>query len=110
MRKLTQGLSVFCNEDEVELRDKPGEIGTQIIAHVPSSYKNGQGQINFEIEAVTEEIDDQKESVYGKERWVRITYDGKTGWIHGGYLSAERGGPKYYISEDYIAFSLGWYM
>ncbi len=110
VRKLTQTLAVFSNEDKVELRDKPGEIGTQIIAYVPSSYKNGQGQINFEIEAVTEEIDDQKESIYGKERWVRITYSGKMGWIYGGYLSAERGGPKYCIPEDYIAFSLGWYM
>jgi len=39
--------------------------------------------------------------------WVRITVDGKSGWISGAYLSAERGGPTYYISEDWIAFHNG---
>ena len=105
VRKLTQTLAVFSQKDEIELRDKPGEKDSKVIFYVPSSYKNGQGQINFEIEAVTEEIDTNK----GNDRWVRITYNGRTGWVYGGYLSAERGGPKYFIPDNVVEFSLSWY-
>ena len=103
VRKMKQSLSVFANKDEVELWDKPGDKDSKVIAFVPSSYRNGQSQINLVIEAITEEKDIQK----GNDRWARTTYNGKTGWIYGGYLSAERGGPTYYIPEDRIAFNLG---
>ena len=53
-------------------------------------------------EAITEEYDGSY-----TDRWVRITVDGKTGWVHGAYLSAERGGPIYYIPEDLIDFDMG---
>lgn len=58
--------------------------------------------IEDETEAITEEYDGSY-----RNRWVRITVDGKTGWISGAYLSAERGGPTYYIPEDWIAFLKG---
>ena len=107
VRKMAQGLSVFSSSDEVELRDNPGETGTKVIGYVPASYKsykNGKGQINVEIEAITEETDSSSE-----KRWARITFDGKTGWINDAFLSAERGGPKYYIPEAALDFDLGWY-
>ena len=107
VRKMAQGLSVFSSLDEVELRDNPGETGTKVIGYVPASYKsykNGKGQINVEIEAITEETDSSSE-----KRWARITFDGKTGWINDAFLSAERGGPKYYIPEAALDFDLGWY-
>ena len=98
VRKMTQGLSVFASTDEIELHDKPGETGTKVIGYVPTSYKKGNGQINVETEALTDDA-----------KWARITFEGKTGWINGLYLSAERGGPKYYIPEDVLNFNLGWY-
>jgi hypothetical protein len=39
----------------------------------------------------------------------RLTYDGKTGWIYGKYLSAERGGPQYLIPNEVLDFEFGWY-
>lgn len=103
VRKLTQTLALFGPEDTVGLRDKPGE-DSKIIAYVPTSYKNGNSQINFEIEAITEEKDSEK-----GDCWIRITYNGKTGWINGEYLSAERGGPKYKTPEAYLDFHFGGY-
>lgn len=74
---------------------------TPPISYVPN-YENGNGQTNIITEAITEEYDGSY-----RNRWVRITVDGKTGWISGAYLSAERGGPTYYIPEDWIAFLKG---
>lgn len=110
VRKMAQELSVFGTDfgftkDEIELFDNPGETGTKVIGYVPASYRKGNSQINVEIEAITEEVDTEN----GNYRWARITFDGKTGWIDGYYLGAERGGPKYYIPESSIAFYLGWY-
>ena len=107
VRKMAQGLTVWggVNKDEIELFDNPGETGTKVIGYVPASYRKGNSQINVEIEAITEEVDTEN----GNKRWARITFDGKTGWIDGYYLGAERGGPKYYIPESSIAFYLGWY-
>lgn len=104
VRKLSDILCVWSkHSDEVEIRDRPGKEGTNVIAYIPASYKNGQSQINIEFEAVTEELDEQDK----KYRWVRFTHEGKTGWIYGGNLSAERGGPTYCIPEIDIEFSLG---
>lgn len=102
VRKLRQDLTVYSSEDRVALLDKPGKENSKVIGYVPASYTNGQGQINIETEAVTEEVDKLVEN----ERWVRTTFDGKTGWIYGSVLSAERGGPKYLIPEALISLSL----
>ena len=102
VRKCYQTLSVFSENEFIEVRDKPGFIESVVIAKIPSSYKNGHGQENIIVEAITEEY----EGSYSN-RWVRITVDGKTGWVSGKYLSAERGGPTYYIPEDWISFNNG---
>ena len=114
VRKLTESLSVFSDSSEIELRDIPGEYYSSIIGYVPTSYKDGNSQINVETEAVTEELDVIEEIKQGhlsahEAPWVRITYNGKTGWILGSYLSAERGGPKYYIPEHVIDWGMGWH-
>ena len=101
-RKVCQTLSVFSEKSFVELYDKPGKVGATVIGKIPSSYKNGNGQESIMTEAITEEYDGSY-----TDRWVRITVDGKTGWVHGAYLSAERGGPIYYIPEDLIDFGMG---
>ena len=102
VRKCYQALSVFSENDYIEVQDKPGLTGTEVISKLPSSYKNGHGQENIVVEAITEEY----EGSYSN-RWIRITVDGKTGWVSGKYLSAERGGPTYYIPEDWISFYNG---
>lgn len=99
VRKMYQTLSVFS---EIEVRDKPGLIGTAVIAKIPTSFQNGNGQGTIIVEAITEEYEDSY-----RNRWIRTTVGGKTGWISGRYLSAERGGPTYYIPEDWISFNTG---
>lgn len=99
VRKVCQTLSVFSKEDYVNVYEKPGDIASTVVARLSSSYKNGNGQTNITTEAITEEY----ETSY-RERWVRISVEGNTGWISGKHLSAERGGPVYNIPEDCIAF------
>lgn len=102
IRKLYQSLSIFSPSDFIELRDNPGLLGTHVIAKIPSSYKNGNGQINIKTEAITEENID---GIY----WIRISIEGTTGWISSEYLSAERGGPTFLIPESIILFRTGEY-
>ena len=99
VRKMYQTLSVFS---EIEVRDKPGLTGTAVIAKIPTSFQNGNGQGTIIVEAITEEYEDSY-----RNRWIRTTVGGKTGWVSGRYLSAERGGPTYYIPEDWISFDTG---
>ncbi len=102
VRKICQTLSVFSTDDYVNVYEKPGDTTSSIVAKLPSSYTNGNGQTNIVTEAITEEY----ETSY-RDRWVRISVEGNSGWISGKYLSAERGGPTYQIPEDCIAFEYG---
>ena len=99
---MCQSLSIFSPSDFIELRDNPGLLGTHVIAKIPSSYKNGNGQINIKTEAITEENID---GIY----WIRISIEGITGWISSEYLSAERGGPTFLIPKSIILFRTGEY-
>lgn len=105
VHKMNNSVAVFSKEDTVNIYEQPGN-SSKIIATIPSSYKNGQGQTNIDIEAMTEEKDSENNNTY----WIRTTYNGITGWISGSYLSSERGGPTYYIPSDIISFRLGWYL
>ena len=50
----------------------------------------------------------EKENIDGKtERWAKIEYKGITGWVFGGYLEIERGGPKFCTPEWDIEMTLG---
>lgn len=101
-RKVQQVLCVYSKDGFVEVRDKPGKTGTVVIGKLRSSYSNGSGPENIQTEAITEE--NEEGTGYP---WVRITLNGKSGWVEGRYLSAERGGPTYYIPDDWIQFHLG---
>ncbi len=99
VRRLEQTLSVWEN---LNIRDKPGTGGNVLYTIRPG--KTDPSQTNVSVTAVTEEED----TVDGiTDRWVRVQYKDYEGWLFGGYLSAERGGPKYFIPEQAIAFDLG---
>lgn len=102
VRSLNQRLAVWVN---LNIRDKPGTSGTAVLYTIRPGTTDPQ-QTNVELIAITEE----RETIDGKtDRWIKISYKDFTGWIFGGYASAERGGPKYYIPEHMIDFDLGWY-
>ncbi len=103
-RRVKQTLAVYGDDDEIELRDRPGIKKSKVIAHIPRSERNGNGQVNLEVEAVTEETEKKK----GGDRWVRVTWDGNTGWVYAAPLSAERGGPKIWTPENILEWNLGW--
>lgn len=63
-----------------------------LFADETPNYNNGNGTIDGR-----------------KDHWLKVKYKDYTGWIFGGYASAERGGPKYYIPESSIEFDIGWY-
>lgn len=99
VRKLEQTLSVF---EALNIRDKPGLGGSVLYTIRPG--ESDPVQTNVHVTAVTEEED----TVDGMtDRWVRVSYGDCEGWVFGGYTSAERGGPKYFIPEQLIAFDLG---
>lgn len=98
IRKLNQWISVWTN---LNIRDKPGLSGNKV-----SMIKYEGPQLNYEVFAITEET----ETIDGiNDHWVKIKYDeDKYGWVFGGYVSVERGGPKYEIPEAEIEFLVGW--
>ena len=102
VRSMNQSLSVWEN---LNIRDKPGTRGTNVVYTIRPGT-NDPHQTNVEVIAITEERD----TIDGKnDYWIKINYKDFTGWIFGGYASAERGGPKYYIPERRVDFTLGWY-
>ncbi|MBQ9539355.1 MAG: SH3 domain-containing protein [Treponema sp.] len=97
--KLSQQLSAWEN---LSIRDKPGTGASVLYTIRPGS--SDPVQTNVELTAITEEED----TIDGEtDHWVKVNYKGFEGWVFGAYLSAERGGPKYYLPEDCIAFELG---
>jgi hypothetical protein len=99
-RRIEQIVSVW---EVLNIRDKPGLIDTKVISKIiPPKYP----QVNVNVLGITEEND----TIDGKQdRWLKIDYNGITGWIFGGYSGVERDGPKYYFPESLIYFGLGWY-
>lgn len=103
-RRMLNQLVTYWAYDNLTIRDKPGTIGTKIIGEIIPPI-NASPQINLEVTEATEEID----TIEGcSDRWLKIEYDGIDGWIFGGDISVERGGPKYYTPESLISFRLGW--
>ena len=97
IRRLNQWISVWTN---LNIRDKPGLSGNKI-----SLIKYEGPQLTYNVVEITEE----SEIIDGiNDRWVKIEYEkGKYGWVFGGYVSVERGGPKYMIPENEIKFLVG---
>jgi hypothetical protein len=102
VRSIKQSLSVWEN---LNIRAKPGTNGTNVVYTIRPGTTDPR-QTNVEVIAITEERD----TIDGKnDYWLKINYKDFTGWIFGGYASAERGGLKYYIPENMVHFDLGWY-
>jgi hypothetical protein len=104
VRKISQIVSVW---ERLNVRDKPGLDGKKVFLLHNFEEGTRSPQENFDIVAITEET----ETIDGlTDHWLKIEYDdGKFGWIFGGYVSVERGGPKYYIPEDIVISDLSWY-
>ena len=102
VRSLNGVVSIYVN---LRIRDKPGTSGTNVVYTIRPGTTDPR-QTTVDVIAITEE----REKIDGKnDYWLKINYKDFTGWIFGGYASAERGGLKYYIPEDMVHFDLGWY-
>lgn len=95
--KNSQRFNVYEN---LRIRDVPGLDGNKI------GLIEGYGKMSVTVKtmAVTEE----KDTIDGKtERWAKIEYNGIVGWVFGGYLSYERGGPRFNFPETELELDLG---
>ena len=102
VRTIDQKLAVWEN---LNIRDNPGVTGNKIIYTIRPNDTDPV-QSNVDVIAMTEET----ETIDGRnDHWLKIEYKDYVGWIFGGYTTAERGGPKYYIPENRVQFELGWY-
>jgi len=85
--------------------DKPGLENKNKISEISESNSAYDNMSWVGVIAVTEE----EETIEGSaDRWLKIKYEGIEGWIGGWGASAERGGLKYNIPEDYIELMLTW--
>ena len=105
VRKLIQGVSVAGVV--LNIRDKPGTVGTQVISQIiPQNGPYGLVIVNLDVIAATEE----SEIIGGRDDiWLKINYNGIEGWIFGGYTGVERGGAKYLTPENIISDRLGYW-
>lgn len=95
--KNSQFFNVYEN---LRIRDVPGLDGTK-IGLIEGA---GKSSVIVKTMAVTEE----KDTIDGKtERWAKIEYNGIVGWVFGGYLSYERGGPRFNFPETELELELG---
>ena len=98
IRKLNQWVSVWT---DLNVRDKPGLSGKKIY-----TIKYEGPQLNYKVFEITEESETIDEK---NERWIKIEYEkGKFGWVFGGYVSVERGGPLFETPEDQIRYLVGY--
>lgn len=81
VRKLSCGGSARGN---INIRDKPGTVGTKKIGLVSSGDR-------VSVFCVTEERESIAPSKYAF-RWAKINYKGTEGWIFGEFIDVERGG------------------
>ena len=96
-KKYTGTYFVYTN---LRIRDKPGLDGTKIGLIEANHTKYAAVK--------TIEVTEEKDFIDNKtERWAKIEYNGITGWVFGGYLEIERGGPKFSTPEWDIEMSLG---
>lgn len=103
IRKInTQRLAVF---EVINVRDLPGVSNTNVLFKL-SPGKGDPDQVNCEVIAMTEEMD----RIDGmQDSWIEIVYNGRKGWIFGGYAKAMRGGPKYMTPFDHVELFFGWF-
>lgn len=104
VRRMNQMVSVW---EKLNVRDTPGLSGKKVFLLHDFTEETRNAQENHTITAMTEET----ETIDGlTDHWLQIEYAPNTyGWIFGGYVSVERGGPKYYIPEQMVMMDLSWF-
>ena len=99
----------FCTECGKKILASEAELyaPTAITPEItgPSDLELTYGYTEGSVSVAVTEEEDTVDGI--TDRWVRVSYGDCEGWVFGGYTSAERGGPKYYIPEQLIAFDLG---
>lgn len=95
--------SLFSFYHSIDIRDFPGVEGTSVIGKIDASLNNMKTVVS---DAITEQ-DDTSASPIGGEPWIRIEYEGITGWIPGAYADIEHGGVKYQTPDGILANDLG---
>ena len=95
VRKLEQVVTVWEN---LNIRNLPDVSNTSILYTIRPGETDPY-QTNVDVIAIS----DEKVTVDGRsDYWLKINYKDYEGWIFGGYASVERGGPKYYLPENFI--------
>jgi hypothetical protein len=99
------------NEDDivvfgdVNIYDYPGLTNTNILSHINrvrhEIFLNVLA-VTEEKEIITKEGDFEFSTSRNTNRWVKINYNGIVGWIFGGHVSVNRGGPYFWTPEDII--------
>jgi len=102
IRKMVyQDVSVW--DRTVEIRNNPGLVDTEVISEIITP-KDALPLIVLEVIAATEEL----YTINGiTDRWLKIEHNGIIGWVFGGDVGVERGGPKYFIPDVMIFNQLG---
>jgi len=103
VRKMDEQLSVW---GEVEIRNKPG-LSNSIVTYLidpQGIHENYQQTVS--IIAMTEETETINEI---EDHWLKIQYKSYSGWIFGGFATAERGGHKYYTPANIAEQNIGIY-
>ncbi|MCL1836528.1 MAG: SH3 domain-containing protein [Treponema sp.] len=87
----------------LDIRDKPGLVNTNVISQIVPPDRNDP-LFFLSITEVTDEYETIDERT---DRWLKINHNGVEGWIFGGYVAVERGGPKYFTPDEIILCRLG---
>jgi hypothetical protein len=94
--KLNSGFSYWGT---VNVHDKPGITDSTIVFKL---INENMQQFSITSSEITRESD----TIDGiTDYWVKIKDEqGRTGWVFGGYITVERGGPKYHTPENDVEF------
>ena len=95
--------SMFSFYHRIDIRDYPGMEATNVIGRIDADLNN---MVTVSSDAITEQ-DDSSEGPIGGEPWIRIEYNGITGWIPGAYTDIEHGGVKYQTPDGILKNDLG---
>ncbi|MBQ5399875.1 MAG: DUF805 domain-containing protein [Treponema sp.] len=95
--------SMFSFYHQIDIRDYPGMEATNVIGRIDANLNN---MVTVSSDAITEQ-DDTSEGPIGGEPWIRIEYNGITGWIPGAYTDIEHGGVKYQTPDGILKNDLG---
>ncbi len=103
IRKINENISVW---GKVEIRNKPGISNSKVLFIIDPNGVVENYQQTVSVIAMTEETE-IIENI--EDHWLKIEYDSHSGWIFGGYASAEGGGSKYLTPSNLADSNIGIY-